>query len=249
MKTYLAILIFLFISISVFAQSIRVSDVPATVQNAFKAKLPDVTTTSWEKDTTMFVVSFTTKDNEKATSAFTADGTWHNTKFAVPEKELPSPISVDIKQNYKDYKIKTANMVQEPGTNNYYYILIRKDGIAQPSMELTYTIAGKLIKKTTPKVNPNVVNSDNPAKMDTVSSTGSMETIDKKELPSPILTYIKQNFDGYFIKDAATGNYNKKFSYYVTLKKAGMKETHQLIFDINGKYTGTTDKPKPEDEP
>jgi len=249
MKTYLAILVSLFISISVFSQSINESDVPAKVQDAFKAKLPGVTPVSWEKDTTMFVVSFTTKDNQKGLSGYTGDGIWHNTKYLVPDKELPSPISVDIKQNYKDYKIKIAYLVQELGTNNYYYLLIKKDGIAQPSMELTYTLAGKLIKKTIPKVNPNVISTDNPTKFDTTNISGNTETIDKKELPSPVLTYIKQNFDGYVIKEAATGTYNKAFSYYVTVKKAGMKETHQLIFDINGKYTGTTDKPKPDDEP
>ncbi|MGD0709785.1 MAG: PepSY-like domain-containing protein [Bacteroidales bacterium] len=249
MKTYLTIFVSLFLCIPVFSQSIKESDVPAKVQDAFKAKLPNVTVTSWEKDTSMYVVSFTNKDNQKGISGYTEDGVWHNTKYIVPERELPSPIVMHIKQNFKDYKVKTAYLVQELGTNNYYFAVVKKEGVAQPSMELTYTLAGKFIKKAVPKVNPNAISTDNPTRLDTTNSVSNLETIDKKELPSPVSIYIKQNFDGYVIKEAATGNYNKGISYYVTVKKAGMKETHQLIFDINGKYIGTTDKPKPDDEP
>lgn len=249
MKTYLTVFVSMFFCFTVFSQSIKESDVPAKAADAFKAKFSDVTDISWEKDTSMYVVSFTAKDKQEAMAGFTNDGIWHNTKYSVPDKELPSPVLMDLKQNYKGFKIKTAYQVQEAGTANYYYLLIKKDGIGQPSLQLTYTLAGKFIKKSIPKVDPNAITTDNPSKLDTTNAAGNTEVIDKKELPSPVQTYIKQNFDGFVIKEAATGNYKKGVSYFVTIKKAGMKETHQLIFDINGKYVGTTDKPKPEDEP
>jgi hypothetical protein len=248
MKTYLLFFISLFLYVTSFSQNIKESDVPSVVQDAFKQKLPEATASSWKIDSSMYIVTFNTTQNQKGIAKFAGDGTWHYTKYSIPDKELPGPVLSDIKQNYKDYKIKSSEMILEPGTDNYYYLIIKKEGISQPAVELFYTLAGKLIKKNILKGKDNKIDFDNNGKIDStdvIKNTGTTETIDKKELPSPILSYIKQNYVGFIIKEAVSVTTNNVLNYHITVKKEGKKETHELIFNLNGKFLSIT----PEEEP
>lgn len=228
--------------------------VPPAVFKAFKTKYPDAALESWKTDSTLYTATFTSEEM-KGKAEFTLDGTWHFTKYSIAEKELPGPVSNDLKQLYMGYKVKTSVMVEEPGATTYYYIMAKKEGIGQPSIELYYTIAGKLIKKvsseeksiidetekadTTSKtitVGTSVKNTTTSDTDNTDEITNSVEKISTKELPSPIIEYIKKEYKGYVIKEAVLSTTDEGTFYYVKVKKEGLKTVTELGFDINGKF-------------
>jgi hypothetical protein len=213
-------------------------NVPDTVYTAFKAKFPEAAITSWKTDSLLYTAIFT-NDEMAGRAEYTADGTWHSAKYTVSEKELPGPISSDLKANYLGYKIKTCEMVQEPATTDYYYLFAKKEGIGQPSVELYYTLTGKLIKKVASEEKSieeetQVSDKNTTTKEDEIEN--STVTISAKELPSKIISYIKKNYYGYSIKEAVTSTTEKGTYYYVKIKKEGKKKLTELSFDVNGKY-------------
>jgi hypothetical protein len=239
--------------------------VPPAVFNAFKTKYPDAALESWKTDSTLYTASFTSEEM-KGKAEFTLDGTWHFTKYPIDGKELPGPVVTDLKQNYSEYKVKTSEMVEEPGTTSYYYILIKKEGIGQPSIELYYTLTGKLIKKVaseekaitndtekadnavkTASTTANTTTAAGTTKSETEGTstttsdnadeiTNSVEKISTKELPSPIITYIKKEYQGYVIKEAVLSTTDDGTFYYVKIRKEGLKPVTELQFDISGKF-------------
>jgi hypothetical protein len=149
-------------------------------------------------------------------------------------------------------------MIEEPGTITYYYIFAKKEGIGQPSVELYYTLAGKLIKKVSSEeksiidetekadnkssVATSVEKSTTTTSTTTTTSekdeeiTNSVEKVDTKELPSTIISYIKTEYKGYTIKEAVLSTTDEGTFYYVKVKKEGVKAVTELGFDISGKF-------------
>jgi|GEM_PF-1177163 len=230
--------------------------VPPAVFNAFKTKYPDAALESWKTDSTLYTATFTSEEM-KGRAEFTLDGTWHFTKYIISEKELPGPVGNDLKQLYVGYKVKTSEMVEEPATTTYYYIMAKKEGIGQISVELYYTLAGKLIKKVASdekSITDDTEKADNKAAVTTSDEkststtttattsekdeeiTNSIEKVDTKELPSTIISYIKTEYKGYTIKEAVLSTTDEGTFYYVKVKKEGVKTVTELGFDISGKY-------------
>ena len=256
MKIFSCLMLFLFCSFDLFSQQYKPTDVPAEVKNNFDAIFPNATIESWKRESDLYIAHFT-YDEMKGCAEFVYDGTWNYTKYTISEKELPGPIISDIKNNYYEYKIKLSEMVQEPGSADYYFIYVKKEGIAQPGAELYYTLAGKPIDKS---ISGKTIGTDSlllpsdsvknqnriadsissvrtaftHAKEDELSNT--VEMVSPKELPSPIITYIKNNYQGYAIKEAVLNISDKDAFYFVKIKKDLVKEVLELKFNIAGKY-------------
>lgn len=264
MKSHIVFISLLLFSVTVLSQENKgkgqtALNVPDAVLNAFKTKLPDATLSAWKTDNNLYIASFTLEE-QQGIAEFTADGTWHATKYLISEKELPGPIMRDFKTNYKLYKIKISEMVQEPGTQDYYYLFIKKDNKGHPTAELYYTLSGKFIKKITKedkKINDDVEKA-NTIKTDTkktdVEKTdaaekadikitsddteikNTVETISSKELPSSAIKYVKQKYPGYSIKEAILSTTDDGTFYTVKIKKKDKKALTELTFDIKGEF-------------
>ncbi len=240
MKTYFILLFSLFFSFEVFSQNSKKSvvTVPDAVSAAFTQKYPDASVPTWKKDSA-YTVTFIS-DEMTGKAEFATNGTWHFTKYSIPEKELPSTIINDLKQNYRTYKVKFSEMVQEPSVNDYYYLFAKSDGIGQPTVKLYYTLTGKLIRKISSEnkqINsvPEIIVDTNTPSDSTVIET-SEEKISSKELPSLVMSYIKREYYGYNIKEAVISTTGKKSFYHVKVKKEAQKAVIELVFDIKGKY-------------
>jgi hypothetical protein len=213
-------------------------NIPTAVLSAFRQKVPDGTITSWKQDSMVYVASFTA-EQQKATASFMDDGTWLNTKTEVSANELPGPVSNYMKQKYSVYKIKKSQLLEDTSGQTSYYLLIKKEGVGQTALELYFSIAGKFIKQVVPVSNKSnadaFINEDvKTTEKDDISNT--VETVNIKELPSSIPTYIKENYKGYSIKEAVYSATDEGTYYYVKIKKEGVKDTPELSFDIHGKY-------------
>jgi len=62
------------------------------------------------------------------------------------------------------------------------------------------------------------------------------ELIDKKELPSLLLEYLKTNYKGYNYKDSFVSNFDEQTVYVVRLKKDMYPLYKELVFDIKGQF-------------
>lgn len=229
-----------FISSSGTDQNTNTVTVPPEVTAAFKVKLPDAVISTWKSSDNKYTAYFT-DDEINGHAEFDADGTWHSTKYTIPSKELPSPVMTDIKSNYAGYKIKISEMVEEPATAVYYYVFVKKEGINQPSVELYYSLSGVLTKKVSSvdknqdeEIEVNETNStSNENNEETVNSN---EIISAKELPSPVSSYIKENYQGFTIKEAVISTSDNETIYTVKIKKEGQKKIKELTFDVSGKF-------------
>ena len=266
MKTHIVFISLLLFSVTVLSQENKgkgqaAVNVPDAVANAFKTKLPDATITAWKIDGNLYIASF--KDEKQQGNAeFTADGAWYATRYPISEKELPGPVMSHFKTYYKLYKIKISEMVQEPGSQDYYYLLIKKDSPGHQVTELYYTLSGKFIKKVVredKKINDDVEKANTvPIGMDTDKTNNkktdisekedniitsddteiknTVETISTKELPSPVIKYVKQKYPGYSVKEAIITTTDEGTYYTVKIKKEGKKVLTELTFDIKGNF-------------
>jgi hypothetical protein len=217
--------------------------IPADIYNAFKKKYPNAIIQSWKNENSRYQILFV-KEGTNGKSEYTSEGIWNYTKYTLPEKELPSTIITDFTLNYKEYKIKTFELIQEPGTD-YYYLFAKKEGIFQPSVGLFYSMAGKLTKKISSEDEDPEAEFENIVNEQTSADDININPIQKisiKELPSTIMTYIKDNYSGYLIKEALVNTTEKGIFYYVKVKKEGFKAINELTFDINGKFIESNEK-------
>lgn len=67
------------------------------------------------------------------------------------------------------------------------------------------------------------------------------ELIDKKELPSLLLEYIKTNYKGYNFKDSFVSSLDEQTVYVVRLKKDMSSLYKELFFDIKGHFIKVKD--------
>lgn len=217
-----------------------VVNVPAEVVNAFKAKLPDAVIGSWKSDSVF--TAFFTNDGMSGRAAFNDTAKWLFTRYTIPEKELPSPVISEVRTNYSGYRVKTSEMVEEPGISTYYYLFVKKDGINQPSVHLFFSIAGKLTRKVSSldkaldeSTEVNETNT-NPTEIKNEEPEVTSEIVTPKELPSPITSYIRKNYQGYVIKESVLLTSDKESVYDVKIKKEGKKKLTELTFDVKGKF-------------
>jgi hypothetical protein len=158
---------------AVNAQKIPENKVPQDVVISFKYKYPDAAISSWEKAKDNYVAKFKLNDQE-GKAEFTDKGVWNVTRYAVSEKELPSPIFDYYKTNYraKDYIISVSELDKDNTGSTFYYVEIKKQGYSQiKPIELTFDLTGTLLTKTDPE--------DNKAGND---NKGGNDKTDKKEV-------------------------------------------------------------------
>jgi hypothetical protein len=213
--------------------------IPADVLSAFSSKLPEAVLSNWKVDGNFYTAYFV-NDDMKGRAQFTSEGIWNFTKYTVAEKELPGTAMSNYKTTYSLYKIKTCELVQEPAVIDYYYVYAKNDGIGHPTVELYYSLTGKLIKKLASNDNKtNNVTSEEGTETETdntdVEISKTTETISAKELPSPAISYIKKTYYGYAVKEAIMDTTDDGTIYYVKIKKEGKKAIIELSFDMNGK--------------
>jgi hypothetical protein len=164
-------------------------------------------------------------------------------RYKVSEKELPGPIMMYVKKNFKDEKIKLAEIQEKDNGSKSYYLEIKKDGYKQPMTQLYFNLDGKILRRVDPvlqKVDKDIDEMSNPDN-DMTNNDFVEETVPWKELPTPITSYITKNYKGFKMKEALITKKNEIKLYQLTLKKEGTNKDTMLYFDLNGKYL------KPED--
>ena len=137
-KTTAAILIATSMGLTVMAQKINSSKVPAVVKASFEKAYLGIKTVKWEKEKGDFEAGFKQGGNEMS-AVFQSDGTQLESEMAIKSASLPASVIAYVKQNYKGAAIKeAAKITKANGEVNYEAEVKGKD--------LLFDNTGKFIK-------------------------------------------------------------------------------------------------------
>ncbi|HRS53259.1 MAG TPA: PepSY-like domain-containing protein [Bacteroidales bacterium] len=147
---------------------------------------------------------------------------------------IPEKIITEIKLNYKNYNIKQVASITEGKNSGGFYIVLRAPGKTK-SIELYYDKFNTLIEKIEPEeaVIKDVTNTQ--IKKFDLKLYKNPQPIKTKELPTPVMNYIKTNYNGYDISSCAQlVEEGLQDAYEVKIKKRGDKNKIHLYFDMYG---------------
>lgn len=115
MKKYSASLLAVctFVAISVSAQDLKSSSVPAVVKSALLKKYPEGNNATWEKEHGNYEANWGGKSGEDNSVQFSPKGEFIEIVKAISINELPKAVLVYVKQHYKGAKIAEAGRVTD----------------------------------------------------------------------------------------------------------------------------------------
>lgn len=149
--------------------------------------------------------------------------------------EIPQKIISDIKAQYQNYQIKQSLSIVNGTYQGGYYIVIRKPGKAK-SIELFYDKFSSLSDKIEPEeaLDSNQLSAKKEKEFNPQNYNNSLP-VKAKELPSPIIEYIKLNYSEYEINNSVQlFQTNLPEVYHIKIKKRGDKALIELFFDMYG---------------
>ena len=126
MKTFAVTFIFSAGALVSYAQKdIDISEVPATVQEAFQAEFVDATDVEWEMSNNQYEVEFEKQDDTDYHVLFDASGNMLGQKQEIEETALPTEVVTAIKKDYPDYEVDDAEKLTKDG-ETYYQVELEK---------------------------------------------------------------------------------------------------------------------------
>jgi len=147
MKAHLFLIVFLFVSFTVFAQE---SNIPKAIKDSFSKHYPKVTTVKWDKESAKeFEASF--KDNGKSISVVLDEkGNINETETVIQISELPKSAVTFVEKNYPGYKISEAAKILDSKGVETFEAEITKDKVKK---DLLFDSKGNAINKNANKEN------------------------------------------------------------------------------------------------
>ncbi|MEI8202777.1 MAG: PepSY-like domain-containing protein [Bacteroidota bacterium] len=229
--------------------------IPAKVKSSFSKKFPKAEEVKWDTlPDNEFSCSFIFHE-QKSSIKMDTSGIVIVTKTLMDKYNLYQPIVNWLVKTYKSYKLVYAEKVVRKDRNNYYYVKIsvRKKGVYQ----IYFDKSGRMNKIIDPdiedeQVEETVSSIDNKfnSEFEKELSKGIDESVqteakvESKELPTPIMEYMKANYkpDIKIKKSMYTEDPEFGTCYYIKIAKEGVgqKET-QLYFDTQGKLLKVID--------
>ena len=226
--------------------------VPDVAKKHFASKNKKASGTEWFlKEKKKYIVKFSMA-GRAAQSVYTKEGVWEESRYDKGE-ESPHPLIENyLKDNYRSYKIKKVEYVAQPKDKAFVLqIYDKRSKVSPPPItEITFESNGKFRNVVKPDVtDPADLDAEKRKQekdkefMTDVDNKGVRyedsdnynDKIDKKELPTPIIQYVKDNYPEHKIKvtrlisDDKLGNV-----YLVGVKLEGSKYTTDLYFRLDG---------------
>ncbi|MEI6122768.1 MAG: PepSY-like domain-containing protein [Bacteroidota bacterium] len=238
---------------------IDAAKVPTIAKTHFASKMKKATGVVWHFKDKIYTVKFSL-EGQSGQSTYDKDGVWIETRVMQPEESLNQLTLTYLKDNFKTYKVKTVELVTTPKDKSTFIRMYdkRSKALPPPLTEIWFSTTGKLISLNKPDIDdPNAgdIAKRNEEKDDkflsNVDQKGSTfenannynDKVDIKELPTPILDYIKHNYKDQTIRssrlvsDDELGNI-----YFLSIWYEGNKYGTLLYFDLNGKFLKKIDE-------
>ena len=126
MKFFVATLMLFVYSLASYAQrDIDISDVPAAVQDAFKAEFANAADVEWEMQDNQYIVEFEMQDDTDYHALFDASGKMISQKQEIEETALPTEVVTAIQKDYPDFEVDDAEKLTKDG-ETYYQVELEK---------------------------------------------------------------------------------------------------------------------------
>lgn len=142
MKTLKIMMLALFATVTMNAQSIAENQVPANFTEGLLKIYPDATNIIWQRNNDNYKVEF--KDGDLGhTVHFNKQGDKVRVEARIIKTELPSIIAEDINKNYSDYTIDSVHSITKNDLTTYKVVLQKKDWIEE--ITLVYSGSGEVL--------------------------------------------------------------------------------------------------------
>lgn len=234
--------------------------VPAPVTKTYLKKFRGETNPIWkhkEGDTTYAVECVYRELKNKA--IFHENGTWIETRSEMQEKTMFGAVRKFLNEHYSGFKYVYAEKIVRADKNNGYETRIIQKKHSKSKLEtlLVFDKSGRIFKTYLPE---EIIQKEKQTQSSTdikfaekfeqdkenlANGTQKMKNteINIRELPSPIISYIKDNYsefrtkNAYFIEDEDLGN-----AYHVKVQKDGINQPSvELFFDKSGVFLRSED--------
>jgi hypothetical protein len=142
-KITLILLCAVFMSISVYAQSVPAAQVPSAVKKTLMTKYPKAQDVEWEKESSNYMAMFS--NGEDWTEAvFTAAGVWTTSNVNIDPEKMPAALSATVKKANPGLEISGVNRIESAkGAPTYEIQLDSEDA----SYIAIYKADGTLVSK------------------------------------------------------------------------------------------------------
>ena len=127
---------------SSFSQKIAKENIPAAVQDAFKARFSIAEKVEWEMDYDNYQSDFTV-GNADFSATFDKDGKWLKTESFIKASTLPKNIKNFIAKNFPGYKEDETEKVETPEKGVTYDMELSKDDL---TYDVSISEAGVLLR-------------------------------------------------------------------------------------------------------
>lgn len=127
-------------TLNVWAQNIKVKDVPAAVKEALAKKYPNATKVSWEKEEGNYEANWGGKSGEDTSVQFTPAGLFVEEVDAIAVNQLPAAVAAYVKAHYNGARITEAGKVTDAAGKHFFEAEIK-------GRDLIFDENGKFVKK------------------------------------------------------------------------------------------------------
>jgi hypothetical protein len=233
--------------------------VPAEAKNHFASKVKKATGSVWYLKDKIYTVKFT-QAGQKGKSTYAKNGTWIETRVDQSPETLHQLILAYLKDHYKNFNIKSAELVSVEKDNSIFIRMYdkRSKETPPPITEMWFSPVGKLISVNKAEVADDSDNDfdkrkeekDNEFLSEVDKGAVTYENADNyndkinyKELPSPIHQYIGKYYKEYYVKESRLVSDDELGNIYlVTVKLEDSRYSVHLYFDLQGKYLKKIDE-------
>lgn len=137
------VLVFFVFAIFSFSACGQKENVPTKVKTAFSEKFPYAKKVKWDKENAKEWEAEFKMNGKEYSSNFTLEGTWKETEYEIKKTEIPDAVQISIAENFKDYKIKEAE-ISETAKGKFYEFELKK---GEAEFEVAFSPKGELVKK------------------------------------------------------------------------------------------------------
>lgn len=230
--------------------------VPKAAVDYFKKKERRVDEVKWDTLKNHYIVTYlNTVRGYRCYMEFDEKGTWLKTTIYLDTKNLNPMMSKYINDNYPGYIIQSIENVATNTKQKYLLVKIYSpDWINDPMVyhQLYFSLSYRLEKEVLAdavnrydflelqKKAASLANTQKYLeKVDNIIDETEMysgQAVSPKSLPSGIIKYINDNYDGWLLKESMIIEENGQYLYNIYLKKEGWPDRVKLTFDFKGNF-------------
>lgn len=141
-KSFITLLCAVFMSISVYAQSVPADQVPSPAKKTIMTKYASAKEIEWSKNADVYTAEFMLKGDWHVVQ-LSKTGTWLKSEVSLDAENLPASVVSSVEKLFESYEITSATRVETPTKKHLELSVDTEDD----SYLLTLSLDGKLLTK------------------------------------------------------------------------------------------------------